>query len=292
MPNVSIPRMTRPWKVVAATMAVFGFVYGYVGTAGAPYCGSMGTCLQRVVDRGLAGFAPASLIPGAIGAVVFAAVVYVVFLLPYGVRKALHRQPSAPVGRVQSPRPDWSGATPAPAVRNSPKQWPRPTPLLVAAGAALVWAIMSVGPARLTNDFDQITLKDTVTRATCPLGSSLAGWPTCVELVAHSLLNGWVLVDPITLKEETNTPATCPPLKSGPSCFSGLDPSGQVAGVYVDLVCGDGPPDIEDMCHERSGGTVGPLMDDVVRGGQAGLLAFLAVGAALLLWPRLRAASL
>jgi hypothetical protein len=48
----------------------------------------------------------------------------------------------------------------------------------------------------------------------------------------------------------------------------------------------------DGMCHLRSGGHVDALLSDVVRGGQNGLLAFLAVGAALLLWPRLRAAML
>jgi hypothetical protein len=45
----------------------------------------------------------------------------------------------------------------------------------------------------------------------------------------------------------------------------------------------------DGMCHARSAGSIVPLVDDVVRGGQSGPLAFLAVGAALLLWPRLRA---
>jgi hypothetical protein len=51
MASLAMPRMNKPWKVVAAGMAVFGFVYGYVGTAGAPFCGSMGTCLQLAVAR-------------------------------------------------------------------------------------------------------------------------------------------------------------------------------------------------------------------------------------------------
>jgi hypothetical protein len=45
------------------------------------------------------------------------------------------------------------------------------------------------------------------------------------------------------------------------------------------------------MCHERSGGDVSWLVNDVFLGGQNALLAFLAIGAALLIWPRLQAAS-
>jgi hypothetical protein len=131
MANIAIPRMTKPWKVVAAAMAVFGFVYGYVGTAG-QLCGSLGSCLQDVVERGLAGFDLAALIPGAIAAAIFAAVVYILFLPVYGVRKAFHRQPSANGAQTQS--------TPLrPAVRVGSKQWARPAPLLVALGAALAW---------------------------------------------------------------------------------------------------------------------------------------------------------
>lgn len=61
----------------------------------------------------------------------------------------------------------------------------------------------------------------------------------------------------------------------------------------IDRTCRFGleAPESDGMCHERSGGTLEPLMADVVLGGQNGLLAFLMVGAALLLWPRLRAAS-
>jgi hypothetical protein len=48
----------------------------------------------------------------------------------------------------------------------------------------------------------------------------------------------------------------------------------------------------DGMCHERSGGDPAPLAGDLLQGGENGLLAFLAIGAALLLWPRLRAAML
>jgi hypothetical protein len=48
----------------------------------------------------------------------------------------------------------------------------------------------------------------------------------------------------------------------------------------------------DGMCHERSGGDASFLVTDVFLGAQNALLAFLAIGAALLLWPRLRAAML
>jgi hypothetical protein len=112
---IAIPRMTRAWKTVAVGMAVFGYVYGYVGTAG-HFCGSMGTCLADVVDRGIAGFRPASLIPGAIGAVVFAGVVYVLYLIVHGIRKAFHLSPSVRDARSKSMRP-------APAVQKEQTAW-------------------------------------------------------------------------------------------------------------------------------------------------------------------------
>lgn len=258
MASIAIPRMTKPWSMVAAPMAVFGFVYGYVGTAGAPFCGSMGTCLQLVVDRGVAGFAPASLIPGAIGATFFAAVVYVLFLIIYGIRKASDRGPAASEGLAQSTQP-------SPAVRNGPKQWARPTPLLLATSAALAWAILSVGPASLAQDVGELIPRDTVTPSFC--------------------VDGWV--------------------PSGDGCFD--DPATPNYAIYVPTLPGEEPvdfsrpqclgygfgarPESDGMCHERSGGTIEPLIGDLVRGGQNGLLAFLAVGAALLLLPRLRAAS-
>jgi hypothetical protein len=266
MTNVAIPRMTRPWKVVAAAMAAFGFVNGYVGTAGAPYCGSMGQCLKVVADRGLAGFAPASLIPGAIGAVVFAAVVYVVFLLPYGVRKALHRQLPAHDGQSQS-------TPPTAAIQNGPRQWPRPTPLLVAVGVALAWAVLSVGPASLADDFGQLVPRDTVSASTA----------VCDGYANYRLID-----------------SRCVYERPVEDWFAPVQPHPDVAPTFACLYPNVGIPSLgtsgaleaDGMCHERSGGTVDPLIHDTVRGGQSGLFAFLAVGAALLLWPRLRAASL
>ena len=111
-------------KAAAAAMALFGFVYGYVGTAGAPFCGSMGQCLELAFDRGLAGFAPASLIPGAISAVIFAALFYILFLVAYGIRTAFRRQPSAGDGQARL-------TGPTPAVRHGPEQRTGPTHLPV-----------------------------------------------------------------------------------------------------------------------------------------------------------------
>jgi hypothetical protein len=45
-------------------------------------------------------------------------------------------------------------------------------------------------------------------------------------------------------------------------------------------------------CYTKRGADASFLATDVIVGGQNGLLAFLAVGAALLLWPKLRTASL
>lgn len=143
MASIAFPRITKPWKVVAAAMAVFGFVYGYVGTAGAPFCGSMGTCLQLVVDRGPAGFAPASLIPGAISAAIVAAVIYVLFLVIYGARKAIRRKPATSDGPDQSTRP-----TPAPlAIRRLALAFALATGLFVALAGLDVWpSVPASGP--------------------------------------------------------------------------------------------------------------------------------------------------
>jgi hypothetical protein len=49
---------------------------------------------------------------------------------------------------------------------------------------------------------------------------------------------------------------------------------------------------IGDMCHQHFDADPKPLVNDVLLGVQNGLLAFLAIGAALLLWLSLRAALL
>jgi hypothetical protein len=144
MTHIAIPRLTRPWKVVASVMAVFGFVYGYVGTAGAPFCGSMGQCLQREVDAGPAGFSPPALIAGAIGAVAFAAVVYVLCLAVYGIRKAVSPEPATSAHRRLPPRA--RSLRLVPAWRRKPlRLWPRSwAPSLWAA-----WSDIAFIPRRL-----------------------------------------------------------------------------------------------------------------------------------------------
>jgi hypothetical protein len=277
--SIAIPRMTEPWNVVAAAMAVLGFVYGYIGTAGAPFCGSLGQCVQRVVDAGPPWFYPASLIPGAIAAAVFALFVYLLFLLVHGIRAAYRRPHAARMGQ-ESPAEQWLRAeapaahigpeptaaerrTLPPAVQAGPRRWSGPTPLLIAIGAALAWAVLSVGPTELVSDLGQLVPQDTVTTpstlTTPPAGPCDPGPPGGINYCALG---------------------TAPPalVVTDPYCANFFDQRQRRL-------------EKDGMCHERSGGTVEPLMDDVVRGGQSGLLAFLAVGAALLLLPRLRAAS-
>jgi hypothetical protein len=122
------------------------------------------------------------------------------------------------------------------------RQWTRPPPLVWAVGAALAWAILSVGPARLARDLGELVPRDTVT---VPRAGGAV-------VLGTEVLRSW-------------------------------DPYCPWAGGSVES---------DGMCHERSGGDVTFLVGDIVRGGQNALLAFLAVGAALLLWPRLRAAIL
>lgn len=279
MPTLSIPRMSKPWKVAAIIMAVFGFVSGYAGTAGAPYCGSLGQCIERVAVAGPPWFYPASLVPGAVAAAMFAAVVYLLFLLVHSVRTALHRPPAArmdqePPAAHSSPEPNAAERRmELPAVWNGLRAL-RPTPLLVAIGAALTWAVLSVGPTNLVSDLGQLVPRDTVTAVTAPYAYCPPGWTLregqrCWKDLAFSV-------------------APQPALFTEPQCLtSGANPLQSLSALpnLGAVIEADG------MCHERSGGTFEPLMDDVVRGGKAGLLAFLAVGAALLLWPRLRAAS-
>ncbi|MBM4409339.1 MAG: hypothetical protein FJ038_12275, partial [Chloroflexi bacterium] len=223
MADIAIPRMTRPWRVVAVAMAGFGFVYGYVGSAGAPFCASMGQCLQDVVDAGPPWFYPEALIPGAIAALIFAAFVYVLFLLVSGVRWALGRpaptarppvphvdappavrvQPSARTMHLDGPpaaparhlhaepppaRHDADPPVPAvadetPAVAAPPHRRRRPTPLLLAIGAALVWAVLSVGPAALAADIGQVIPRDAITAPVpfCAPGYRLTPTGTCTS---------------------------------------------------------------------------------------------------------------
>jgi hypothetical protein len=274
MPGVSLPRWTKPWKVVAIAMAAFGFVYGYVGTAGAPYCASMGQCLQRVVDAGPPWFYPAALLPGAIAAAILAAFVYVLFLAVYGIRAALSRKPAAsgPVTPTPTPTPGMVTA------HAGSRRGPRVAPLLLAVGAALVWAVMSVGPSRLAEDVDLLIARDATTApiSFCSQGYRLTPAGTCAST---DFPMATVCEQLGTCTRAPITPAPRPALTCGAVISGAILPS------FTQKLEADG------LCHERSGGTAEPLMDDMVRGAQAGLLAFLAVGAAILIWTRLRTAG-
>jgi hypothetical protein len=213
----------------------------------------MGQCLQWTLDRGFPGFFyPAALGPGAGWALLFAAIVYLLFLGVYGIRKAFHWQPAVreekqsaltegpPLaaslsGEKQSALTE---GTPLAASLSGEKQSAR-KPLLLALGIALAWGILSVGPPRLADTLAWTIPHDDV-RAPNSLG--------------------------------------CPVFVLGPSGLA-------YAPTSVTL-------EADGMCHLRWGGDVTPLVNEVFLVGQNGLLAFLAVGAALLLWPRLRAGML
>ena len=277
---MSIPRMTKPWKVVAVAMAVFGFISGYAAAVGGPFCGSVGQCVQRVVDAGPPYFYPDALIPGAIAAALLAAAVYVLFLVVYGIRAAVGRPPAARIDqertaerhlRAEPPGAPTSLEPPAakppaeqPPAPVGPRRWSRPTPLVIAIGAALAWAILSVGPESLVYDLEQVIPRDTVTAVTARSAYCPIDWR-----LGEDGLTCWF---PFSEPQ--------PARFTEPGC---VDSWGKGLGAVV--------LEADGMCHERSGGTVKPLMDDMVRGGKSGLLAFLAVGAALLLWPRLRKAG-
>jgi hypothetical protein len=251
----AIPRMTKPWKVVAVVMAVFGFVSGYVGVAGGPLCGSVGQCLSFAAERGIEGFTPGALIPGAISGAILGAFVYVLFLAVTLVRMVLRRSVAA--GASDRPSTPHSATSMGSAGRNRRS---RPTPLTIAVGAALAWALLTVGPATLLDDVVLVVPVDEVTtpKLVCPADWALQG-------------------------------STC-----APPVFLRTAPFDKAATPY--LLCGGTFPtfptlESDNLCHQRSGGVVDPLVADIRRGATSGLLAFLAVGAALLLWPRLRAAS-
>ncbi len=279
MSALSLPRWTKPWKVAAAAMAVFGFVYGYVGTAGAPFCGSLGQCIQRVAVAGPPWFYPVALIPGAIAAAIFGGFVYLLFMSVSGIRAALRRPAAARMDQVSPDEPQLRAEPPAvrtiaapnaaegrrepPAVHAGSRGWVRPTPLIIAVGAALAWAILSVGPTELVSDLGPLVPQDTVTA-------------------------------PSTLTTAPAAPCDPGPLGGLDYCKLGPAPPTLVeTDPYCPTLFNQGQRQLEKdgMCHQRTGGNVDPLMNDVLRGGRSGLLAFLAVGAALLIWPRLRTAG-
>jgi len=204
---------------------------------------------------------------GAVRGALIAASVYglgvfaILVLVGYGIRKARHR-PLAATSPETTPA---ERRTEPPAVLVGPRGWFRPAPLLLAIGAALAWAVLSVGPSSLAEDIDQLVPRDTVTAALT------------------------------TRTQPYVTPAWCPGVGIHYECLPG--PSQLVvtepycASLGLMALGPSRSPEADGMCHDRSGGTVEPLINDLFRGGKSGLLAFLAVGAALLIWPRLRAAS-
>lgn len=251
-----------------------------------PQRSAIAEACAKAVSRGLTGaqfpFAictnesplVSALVGGLIAASVYGLGIFVVLVLVgYSVRKARH-QPSA-ASTSQEPAsarisPETAGAdrrTEPPALSVGPRRWSRPAPLVIAIGAALAWAVLSVGPSNLAEDINQLIPRDTVSAPSCGLleqdGSECISHgpvPPC----APGVIN-WNCFGP------------GPIVRSSPSCDGSLFERRD--------------PEADGMCHERSGGTVEPLMNDAFRGGKSGLLAFLAVGAALLLWPRLREAS-
>ena len=304
MTIVAIPKMSTPWKAVVVAMAIFGFVCGYTGTAGSnPWaCASIGQCLQWTLDRGFPGFFyPAALGPGAGWALLFGAVAYVLFLTVYGIRKAFRREPdlrspllpwvapqaaqrenrsaptkgvllaasgsgekeAAPTVAVPSAASASIGTQPAlteefPAAVNGVgrRRSARPTALLLAVGLALAWAILSVGPARLVSDLNALIPRNEVTAPFCGLSDPLPGGGPC----------------PAT----TTSPGGGTVWAPAPICHEYL-------GFQLES---------DGMCHLQSDLDAQHLLSDVVVGAENGLLAFLAVGAALLLLPRLRAAMM
>jgi hypothetical protein len=141
------------------------------------------------------------------------------------------------------------------------KQWARRTPWLLAAGVALAWAILSVGPTRLASDIGALQPRDTVTAPVCDYGKLIGG--LCVYYDSGSV----IVIDGMS----SRAPST---QYSVPMC---LAPAALGIG---------------DMCHQHFDADPKPLVNDVLLGVQNGLLAFLAIGAALLLWLSLRAALL
>jgi hypothetical protein len=250
---IAIPRMTTPWKTVVVSMAVLGFLYGYVGTAGSAVwsCASVGQCLQYTVDQGFPGFFhSAALIPAAIWALLFAAVVYLLFLGVYGIRKAFPWRPalrnaqpefvesvSSPAATAVESNTPASANAQSTAVREK-KGWARPTPLQIAVGVALAWGILSVGPSRFAGDLLWVVPHHDVY---APDPAFACDKPPVPEYLPYAY-GGWV-----------------------------------------------GPNGTDGQCDVTWGGDAGYLQSDIVRGGENGLLAFLAIGAGLLLWPRLRA---
>jgi hypothetical protein len=132
------------------------------------------------------------------------------------------------------------------------KQWTRPTPLVLAVGVALAWVILSVGPSRFADDLLWVVPHHDI-------------YEPDLRLLVIGVDEG--------CQPEAHVPQYMP---RGFEGWSRTNANGTMDGG----------------CETRWGGDAGYLLGDIVRGGENGLLAFLAIGAALVLWPRLRAASL
>jgi hypothetical protein len=178
----------------------------------------------------------------------------------------LESAPSPVATAVESDTPA-SGNASQPAVRVK-EQWTRPTPLLLAVGLALAWGVLSVGPSQLVSALGEVIPRDTVTAPSCPSGSYIQD--------SRCSRDRFRTEDLATLTD--------------PGCYGQPDTTLGVPGPHP--LPGEGPVlETDGMCHARSGGDVSWLVNDVFLGGQNALLAFLAIGAALLIWPRLQAAS-
>lgn len=238
-----------------------------------------------------------ALVGGLIAASVYGLGIFVVLVLVgFGVRKARHRPSAASMSqeslaaRISPETTAGERRTEPPAGPVAPRRWFRPTPLLIAIGASLAWAVLSVGPSSLAEDIDQLIPRDTVTAPFCGDGQPVQADGGCSSTLRQQYIPPawWSCVgipecDGGPIIPEVNV--TVPP-----QCASPAVPS--QGSITLPIIGGPSrSPEADGKCHERSGGTVEPLMNDAFRGGQSGLLAFLAVGAALLLWPRLRAAS-
>jgi hypothetical protein len=252
MSSMRPPKLATPWKVIAIAMAAFGFVYGVVGAAG-QYCVTMGSCLQDVADRGLAGFDATAQLPAAICAAVFGAFVYFLYLVVYGVRRAIHRSPPEPERHAES-------RAPVLAVRSATRGF-QSRPLLIAVALASVWAIMSVGPTKLLDDVGQLAPKDAASQ----------------PYLACKGLGGYQLEGDRCVRRFFPTDL---------QAIQGAMPT--VDYAEPEVLCGSATLEADGLCHRRSGTDATRLTTDLLHAAQNGLLAFLAVGAALLIWPRLQ----
>lgn len=92
------------------------------------------------------------------------------FLIVCGIRKVFHWQPAVREKLLRALR--WRTSA-------------RPTPLVLAVGVGLAWAILSVGPSRLASDLGHLIPSDTVT-APDPFRQS--GYPGLICIPAERVL--------------------------------------------------------------------------------------------------------